>query len=92
MILLEAAYMAYGEPDVLCVPAAQRDRLPMVQAVGRLLWHFMHGEAMTTRQAMGLTGYSKTGVYYLLTELSTYWPICQDDANLWHLEGPFADC
>jgi len=64
----------------------------MAQAIGRLLWHFVHGEAMTTRQAMALTGYSKRGALYLLDQLSTYWPLRQDERYLWHLEGPFTNC
>jgi hypothetical protein len=92
--------MACGEPDVLCMPAAptrslargeQRDRLPMVQAVGRLLWHFAAGEALSTMDAARLTGYSRRGASNLLTLLSTYWPICQDEHHLWYLEGTFAE-
>jgi hypothetical protein len=71
--------------------AERRERLPMAQAIGRLLWHFAHGEAMTTLQAAELTGYSRRGVAHLLSMLSTYWPLCQDEHYLWHLDGPFRE-
>lgn len=83
--------MAVMAPEASVASEKSSDRLPLVQAIGRLLWHFVAGEAMTTRQAAQLTGYSRRGVSHLLNELSTYWPICQDDCFLWYLDGPFIE-
>jgi hypothetical protein len=74
------------------MPETTVERLTQVQAIGRLLYRFVHGESMSTRQAMELTGYSKQGVLDLLDALSTYWEITQDEHWRWYMLGTFTDC
>lgn len=61
------------------------ERLTTVEATCRLCWHLAHGEAMTTAQAAELIGYSRQGAWHVLSLMSRYWPIYQDDDGFWQL-------
>ncbi len=68
-------------------PAARRERLTTIEATCRLCFHFVNGEAMTTAQAAELTGYSRQGALRMLSVMSRYLPLLQDEAGLWQLLG-----
>ena len=62
-----------------------RGKLTLTEAISRLLWHLMHGEAMTNQQAAELTGYTRSGVYRLLCRMSRDVAITQDEKGFWYL-------
>lgn len=68
-------------------PPERRERLTLTRAVTLLSWHFLHSEALTTREAARMTGYSHSGAYKLLCEMSGAMPLVQDRQWRWQLES-----
>lgn len=62
-----------------------RGKLTLTEAISRLLWHLMHGEAFTSQEAADLTGYTRSGAYRLLCRMSRDIAITQDDEGFWYL-------
>jgi DNA-binding IclR family transcriptional regulator len=63
------------------------ERLTLTRAITLLSWHFLHGEALTTAQVARMTGYSRSGAYKLLCEMSGAMPLVQDRQWRWQLES-----
>jgi DNA-binding IclR family transcriptional regulator len=61
------------------------ERLTTIEATSRLCWHLALGEGLTTAQAAELIGYTRSSAWRLLSTLSRYWPIFQDDEGMWQL-------
>lgn len=66
--------------------AVDGERLSTTEAVTRLCWRLVHGEAMTTTQAATLIGYPYNATYKMLCRMSRYVPMCQDDDGLWSVD------
>ena len=61
------------------------ERLTTIEATARLCWHLGLGEALSTAQAAELIGYTHGSAWRMLSKLSRYWPIFQDEEGVWQL-------
>ena len=62
------------------------ERMTLTRAITLLSWHFLHGEALTTSEVARMTGYSHSGAYRLLCEMSGAMPLVQYYRR-WQLES-----
>lgn len=60
--------------------------MTLTRAITLLSWHFLHGEALSTAQVARMTGYTHSGAYRLLCEMSGVMPLVQDEDWRWQLE------